>query len=403
MRTRIGWVVLAGALLLSPAAVQGQTMNYEVPPSMSLFPGPIGHARMEEGGFFVAGRFLFWNQTNPIRDQVVAVRGFVDVVGFLDPTPGTFIGSGAVALNTQQVSGPGTFQPGFDLTMGWRFEDGVVVQTNWIHLWEARYSATATLAPPGLKSGPSMADNFLYSPVFNFPADYAGNAFNIDTSSISSTFVPGITFGIWNAASLMTIEFVQRFDQWDLTGRFPIWETDRHRTYFLIGPRLVWMWERFRWRTVDMDVEGGAGPDTTAIYSNVVSQRLYGVHGGCGHEWFLGDTPIGAFSVSLDCEMGLFANFVKERARYELADRSTAATRSRNVWTMVPELQAKLSSWWYPLEAVQVCLSYDVMSFFNTVASPQPIDFNFGAIAPAWEQWHTRLFQGIGFGIGIIF
>ena len=53
--------------------------------------------------------------------------------------------------------------------------------------------------------------------------------------------------------------------------------------------------------------------------------------------------------------------------------------------------------------AIQFRLSYDVMAFFNTVASPKPIDFNYGAIAPAWEEGTFRLLHGISIGMAVVF
>ena len=82
---------------------------------------------------------------------------------------------------------------------------------------------------------------------------------------------------------------------------------------------------------------------TVADYSNVVSNRLYGVHAGCGYDCFLGDTPIGGFALSVEGEGGLFADFVKARAKWELEDRSTVAHRNRNFSTIAPALFGKIN------------------------------------------------------------
>ncbi len=301
------------------------------------------------------------------------------------------------ALNTEQLRGPGTYQPGFDIALGWRFESGTVLQFSWYHLWDARYSATATLLPPGFKVGNLLEDTFLTSPVVNFPIDFAGNPNNLSVGNA------GATFGIWNAASHMTIDFIQRFDMFDTSVRIPIWQTENFRTYGMIGPRIISLWERFKWRTVDADVNGGAGPSTTANYSNVTSNRLYGVNFGCGNEWFMGDTPAGAFSISLDLGASVYMDFVKGRAAYDLGDRSVGAHRSRNMWTFVPEVEAKLKCWWYPWEGIQVQFGYNALAFFNTMASPKPVDFNYGAIDPEWNSTIMRLFHGWSFGVGFIF
>lgn len=397
MRKFTGWVLLAGLCVGLPAPATAQ-LNYPVPPVD--FTGPLSHPRYETGGFFVGLAGKFYRQTRPLKNQPIAFRGFTDFDGTANGVglpPGTFVGSGSLALTTQNLRGPGTYQPGTELTLGWLFENEVAVSVSWVHLWDARYSATATLAPPGLRGGLGLEDTFLTSPVYNFPIDYAGNPQNLAQGN------PGATFGIWNAASQMTIDFVQRYDAVELSARIPIAYADNHRFYGLIGPRAVTLWERFKWRTVDADASGLASELTTAYYTNVVSNRLYGVHLGCGNDWFLGDTPIGAFSVTLDAQAALYLDFAKGRAKYELADRSTAASRARNFWSLVPGVEANLKLWWFPWEGVQMSVGYDFISFFNTYSSPQPVDFNYGAIDPEFEAGTLRWLHGLQFGIAFVF
>jgi hypothetical protein len=261
---------------------------------------------------------------------------------------------------------------------------------------DARYSATASLSRPS-NPGLSLENTFLTAPVYNFPTDYDGPANQVGIGNA------GATRGIWNAANLMTIDFVQRFDQFALSVRYPIQQTESWRTYGLFGPKIVAMWERFKWRTVDADVNGVALPDDTANYTNVVSNRLYGFDIGCGNECLLGYTPLGAFSLSLDLRAGLYADFVKGRAKYEIGDFHTAASRARNLFTLAPALQGHVNLWWFPYHGVQLRAGYDAMVFFNTVAAPRPIDFNYGALAPAWERGITRLLHGLNFGFSFTF
>ncbi len=398
MRILLGWYVLALILLLLPTQVAtAQILNYEVPYSHGYLPGPLGHPRYEEGGFFVAIDGLLYKMTNPVVSQSVAVRGFVDVDGSITGVAGSQVGSFTEALNTTQVSGPGTYQPGFNLTAGWRFENGITLMANWMHLWESRYSATASIIPPGFAVQQDLSDTFLFSPVVNFPVEYAGQAQNVSAGN------PGATFGIWNASGQMTIDFIQRFDYFDLTARVPLWETMSSRSYVEFGPRIVWLFERFRWRTVSQDLNGLAAADDVANYTNVVSQRFYGAHCGAGHEWYLGSSMLGAFSVSVDGEFALYGNFAKLRPKYALGDKSTAASRAINDFTVVPEVRANVHLWWFPIEGIQVRAGYDIMAFFNTMAAKRPIDFNFGAIAPPYEKWVTRLVDGFNFGIAFIF
>jgi hypothetical protein len=395
MRTRSWWLagLLMAGMVLAPTLVHGQP-NYEVPPADPVFPFPLYHARPERGGFFLFGEFVMYRQTNPIHNQIVSQRGILDFDGSITGTIGAFVGSRQTALETDQLSGPRTYQPGFNVGLGWRFGDGTSVAFSWLHLLKAEYFAVATLVPPGLNAGPGLANTFLTSPVYNFPNDYAGPATDTGVGA------PFATYGIWNAADEMSIEFTQRVQQFDLTFRKPIFDTETYRCYGLVGPRFFWIWERFKWRTVDEDVNGQALPSDVAIYTNIVSNRMYGAFIGVGNECYLGH----GFALSLDLQAALFLDVVKERAKYEFGQKFLAPQNKRAItdYHVVPELQANLNLWWYPIEGVQIRLGYNVMAFFNTIAAKQPIDFNYGALIPDWDR-SNRLFDGINFGIGLIF
>ena len=407
MRKRITWlaVLLGLGAGVAPQAARAQPGigGLDVPPAAlsTSIPWPFGRPRLEQGGFYVAGEFMYWRQTNPLGNQPLAFRGIVDFDGTVHQAlgipggAGDFIGSHANALDVNYVSGPNGFQPGFNFTVGYRFEWGVAVEMRWIHLFDNRLSATASLIPP-TQSGQFQAETFLTSPVFNESLPFTGPGNTTGQGSVLGTF------GIWDASQMQQITFVQRFDQWELNIRVPMQESECWRTYGLFGPRIVSMWERFSWRVVNQEVDGSTPPEDIAQYSNVVSNRLYGVHVGVGNEWFLGDTPIGAFSISLDVHAALFADFVKGRPKYQLDDKSTAASHPRNFFSVVPELDGALNVWYYPYEGVVLRMGYEAMGFFNTYASPRPVDFNFGAITPEYSHVF-RLFDGFNFGAGFIF
>lgn len=422
MRMRTGrWAwLLALGLALAPGAARGQ----EVPPPPDyplLNILPIGGPRYEDGGFFLAGEFLFMQQTNPIRHQAIAFRGYIDQNGSLTGTPGTFVGSGTTALDTNAVSGPGTFQPGLAITAGWRFKNGVVVEGLWWHLSDARYSATAaTIPPPGATN--NLNDFVMTSPVFGFPFTFSGPPENFSTGPVpanKANLVLSATYGIYNASDIQTIDFVQRFDMGGIQFRIPFFQTDCWRSYWVVGGRAIVMWERFRWRVTDFaqgDVNGDGTLDSgnftpldTAQYSNVVSNRLYGAWLGCGNDWYWGSSPIGAFAASIDVGGSLMVDIVKERARYELPDALTVpillpvASRARNEYTLAPVLQGDFALWWYPYQGIQCQLGWNFLAMFNTVASPHPVDFNYGAIAPEWADGITRVLHGFHAGIGFSF
>jgi hypothetical protein len=410
-------------MALAPGMASGQgqpsvPINYA--PADPVVPLPLFTSRPGQGGFYAAGDFLFFRQTMPIRNQVIATRGLVDFDGsitadlfgtLLEPItgspfilpgnrqPGNFLGSNAVALNAQDVLGGGgeVFVPGFSCSIGWKFENGCVLDFTWWHLQETKYAAGATLVPPGLQGGQQLTETFLFSPVYNFPNEFAGPALKLALGN------PFAAFGIWNGASVMTIHFVQRFEQVDVTARIPTYQDDNIRCYGLLGPRMVWMWERFSWRTVSVDFAGNAGQDDVAKFSNVVSNRMYGVHLGAGFDRRLGDGWIGTFAFSLDVQAALLVDVVKEIAKYERGDEYTASKRSRTEYTIVPEVQAKACLWWYPVEGIQLKVGYDVMAFFNTVSAPNPVSFNYSTLEPKWEKGQYRLFHGFEAGIGFIF
>jgi hypothetical protein len=417
MRSRTRWLMLlvtAGMALAAPSGRgQGQVVGPEVPPSDTVVPLPLYHDRPERGGFYTYAEFLYFRQTNPLQHQVIAQRGLLDIDGSITAdlngtrinpvggapiivpgplAPGTFIGSGTPTLFADDVGGPGTFQPGFRFGAGWRLASGAAIEFNWMSLADAHYSAVASILPRGLQPGANLAETFLFSPVFNFPSDFAGAGQKLALGN------PLAAFGIWNGASVMQLDFIQRYDEYNLVGRIPCFQTDYCRCYGLIGPRVVSMWENFKWRTVSQEFDGQTNAQNAAIYSNVVSNFMYGVAAGIGNEVYLGH----GFALTADLYAAGFSDFVHEIAKYERQDHLIAAKRSRRDYTFVPELQGQFNIWWYPIEAVQIRVGYDAREFFNTLASPNPVDFNFGALAPAYEH-KNRFLDGLNIGIGVIF
>ena len=406
------FVLCLAGLALAPATASAQYHDMGTPDT--IYPLPtVWSGRYETGGPFVALRALVYHQTVPLRPQVIARRGLVDFDGSITADlggqlifppnsppiifpgtqrPGTFLGSGAVALRADDV-GSGTYTPGFGITAGWRFVDGVTVEVDWWRLAEAKYSAAASLVPPGLNPGPLLVDSFLFAPVFNFPIDYAGPPLKLALGN------PGAAYGIWNGASLMQTEFVQRTQGIDLTVRIPVYQDDYVRCYGLIGPRFVWFWERFKWRTVSYDFSGFASDKDVATYTNIVSNRMYGAHFGVGSEWNLKY----GLSFSLDLRVAPLIDVVKERARYELGDKAISAKRSKTEYEFVPELQANANLWWYtPVEGLVVRFGYDFMAFFNTISSKEPVSFNYGSLDPHWDST-IRLLDGFNAGLAFIF
>lgn len=507
-----GTWVLAAVLALAPGVVRAQTYA----PADPQLPIPIGSTRPEDGGLYTFAEYAMYRQTNILKQQVVAIRGFQTSDGtvpraisatpgglytfFIDSTtvdaylqarrlsgevayipvangtaasedygqfganqfrppsffqpptlfvpgfslngtnprpltrtipiggnlveqtlvvlqnpdinqstqlpPGTFVGSAALALDVKQLTGQDSYQPGFNIGIGWKFKDGSAVDVSWMYISEAQYRAGATLAPQYGAVGQDLENTFLYSPVYNFPPEYAGADNKIrapftTTPAISAQAV----FGIWNGASIQTISFLQRTQQWELTYRTPIYETENYRLNGLVGPRFFWLWERFKWTTTSI----GTNPDGTVasapwyvgIYSTVTSNRMYGAHVGCQQEWYMGH----GFAVMLETQLAAYMNSAKERAKYETGAKYYGFPenkRAKREWSLVPEAQANLGVMWYPTEFVQIYGCYEFMGFLNTLAARRPIDFDYSNLAPHWS--HTaRLFDGFRAGVAFTF
>lgn len=197
----------------------------------------------------------------------------------------------------------------------------------------------------------------------------------------------------------MTEAFEQRFSEYEATWRFVLYENENFRISSLVGPRITWIWDKYQWRTTDQDVNGALDPSWVALYSNVVSNRLYGIHFGCSQECYIGH----GFAYQLDLQTALFINSVKETAKYELGVVDKPENkRAKRETTFVPELQGNLFLAWYPREGIQIRIGYDAMAFFNTISSPRPVDFNYGSLTPNYEKGF-RLFDGWSAGLAINF
>lgn len=422
------WPAWVAALLMAGAAGQAPLARADdIGVADPILPLPLYHSRADKGGLFFATSFAMYQQTNPISHQGVAYRGFVDVAGtarnrfFINPTTGAiiqqppgagagrFYGSGAEALNVDSVSGPGDFQPGMKIEAGWKFNDGTSLTINGLWLAQVSYTSAATLAPAGLQIGSDYANSFLYSPVYNFYPDYAGPFFDVYNPSGSNAGQPvqnginqagGTAYGIWNAAEVMTQEFTQRLQTYNIDIRVPIYENENYRLSGIVGTRMFWIWERYKWRTIDYDIDGQAGGLDQAIYTNIVSNRMYGAHLACQNEWYLGH----GFAFNFIADAGLMVDVVKTRAKYELGEKyvGPASKRGRNIFTLVPELAGTFGLSWYPVEGVEFKVGYDLMALFNTISSRHPIDFDFGAVDPAYES-QFRFIDGFTAGVALVF
>jgi Legionella pneumophila major outer membrane protein precursor len=421
---RYRWIttglLVAAGLLTHPATgrVQAQPLNSEPwelsgndhPPVWA----PIGTYQHDGSGCYTACEFIMMHQQRVLGNQPIAVRGFVDSAGLLAGTPGAFLGSGEVALTTEALGRTG-WSPGSRLTVGYRFDNGWNFSISWLHLFDTKYSGGAGIQGPNFANqGFNLENSFLFAPVFNFSPEFTGPVARNTTGGDITTngqIVFGALNGIWNGASDMTILYTQRFDNWDLAGRFPVFETENSRSYFMAGGRFSWIWERFQWRTVALGIdvdsipEGAppqmiSQPDWAARYINTLSQRMYGPFIGTGHEVMLYAGPGGSFGVGVECTGAILVDIAKERAKYIREDQATQAKRSWVENQIVPNADLAVNLTWQPVEGLTFKVGWNLYNYFNTLVMRQPVGFNFGAIDPVYEKRFYRCLYGCNFGIG---
>jgi hypothetical protein len=410
-KTFRGACLLAAWLALATAGVRGQNTGNPVPeyaPADPQLPVPLGSTRPEDGGLYFSTEFMFFRWNNPLRDQLVAQRGFIvsdnSVPGF---AVGQQLGTGIQALNVDNLTGQDSYQPGFRLGAGWKMNDGSSLYFSYFRLTEASYRSAATLAAPN-GPGQDLADSFLFSRVYNFPPEFAGASNKVVVFFPATGDIDGsrqFAFGAWNGASVMTQSYLMRFQEWDLTYRQIVYETEDYRLNGLVGARMDWLWDRYRWTSTTYTADNNgfltSSPLDIAVYNNVTSNRLWGVDCGCQAECYLGH----GFACMCELRTAIFMDFVHEISAYETAAKFYSYAenkRGKRAWEPSPEVQGNVTLMWYPWENIQVQIGYQVMAFFNTLSSPRPIDFNYSNIAPHWSTT-TRVFDGFMAGFALTF
>jgi hypothetical protein len=419
MRNR--WIItgllVAAGLLTGPAdSARAQPTSWDVSGNEEVpIWAPIGTYQHDGSGFYTGLEFVMAHTQRIVGNQVLAVRGFVLTTGTpqfpggaspLTPgiegfAPGTFLGSGTTALTSGQL-GRSSWQPGDRLTFGYRMENGWNFYISWMHLLSAQYSGGAGIQGPSfLNPGGSGQDTFLFSPVYGYSHWFVGqNPFP------PIPFFVNPTSGIWNGATDETIKFTQRFDNWDVACRFPIFESPNAQTYAIAGGRLSWLWERFEWRTVKPTIFSPDGvnfqfeetPDSAVRYENTLSQRMYGPVVGTGHQVILYSGHGGAWGASLDCTGSLLIDITKKRAKYEREDQVTEAKRSQNDVSLVPNLNLEFNLTWQPIDGLMFRAGLNWFSYFNTFSMQDPVSFNVGAIDPPYTKQFYRYICGFNLG-----
>jgi hypothetical protein len=149
-----------------------------------------------------------------------------------------------------------------------------------------------------------------------------------------------------------------------------------------------------------LSFDGSSDPSDVALFENITSNEMYGAFIGCENEWYVGH----GFACYLNLDAALFIDHVKEKDDYQLGNHLIAPQNKRAIldYTLAPEIEAKVGIAWYAAEGIQLRLDYNGLIFFNTIASPRPISFNYGALDPGWEHV-TRVLDGWTAGIALTF
>ena len=378
---------------------------------LNAFTAPLGDPA--KPGPFVYGDVVWIHRGWTLGDQTVAWRGLVDTTGVITQVPGTFIGTGVKALSTNDLR-RNSWMPGVNLGIGWKMDDGTTFTARILHTASSSSSAGASLATQYARSNFSLTDTFLTSGVFNFPPQFAGPArktafegtrvgqvLNPDgTVFFNGTLVPdGAFYGIWNGASNTVIAYKRWYTEAEIGGRVPLFESNSSKIYGLGGVRHYNFSDRFRWRTESYGVDGSLTPQGVADYSNVLRQNMYGPYVGCSHEMYLHNN----FSVSTDLSATGLIDFVSARAKYQLGDDTVANKAHYRDTKLVPNVNANVNVWWYPVKGVQVRVGYMANTFFNTTRMKEPISFNYGGLDPTYSTQYFTLIHGLNIGVGVFF
>ena len=365
-------------------------------------PTPLGPSNPNDGGLYFAAEFMFMHGDRALGNQVIMSRGFRDTDGSVTGTPGQFVGSNNIAMSTTDL-GRTSWTPGYRATLGYKLDDGTSFSISYAQFLEVHYNFAAGPIPPDFNTGSQQVDSFLFAPVYGFSPQFSGPPNKLSGAAANGTITTigsgSSPYGIWNGATTAQEMFIQRFSNWDITGRFNVFESNYARSYATAGGRFAWFWDEFKWDVSDAESNGGIAPQDTANYRNIMSQRMYGPFIGFGQEMYLGN----ALAVSLDGSAAALLDVIKERAFYVLGDGSTESKRARDDYAIVPNLNASANVWWYPIEGMQVKFGYDIYTFFNTQYMQQPVGFNAGGPDPSYKALPFRMVHGLHVGVGYAF
>jgi hypothetical protein len=126
---------------------------------------------------------------------------------------------------------------------------------------------------------------------------------------------------------------------------------------------------------------------------------MYGPMVGFGHDLMLYSGMGGAFGLNFEATASALLNIVKERAKYIREDEVTEVKRSWNELNVVPNANLSINLTWQPVDGMQFRVGYNMFNYVNTYYMQTPVDFNVGALDPAYGNKLLRIVHGVNVGM----
>ena len=291
------WLLAALAVFAAGTAyAQGIAEDYA--PADPVFPFPLYSTHPEAGGLFVFTEGVIYRQTNTLKSEPVAFRGFVvtspvvpDQNLLLIPIPGvtnralSWAAAGGPDVN--QVRGNIGWQPGVKAGLGRKFGTGQpfhrLVAAVRREKRGRRHARTQRVEYGNDCPNPSYIQTSITSPGLTAvrltrsprPTLYIRTAYprfpSMCPRLIRILSRAGASSASGTALALETIVFTQRFDQYQLPGASRSMRRKPIACRVSFGPRISSIWQRFAWTASDLDYQGNAQP---AMDSSVQQRRL---------------------------------------------------------------------------------------------------------------------------------
>jgi hypothetical protein len=452
---------MAVALLATPAWAQPQLGTTNLGPPLWEAPIPLMWGERDEG-FYVSAEAVVKRMNNPLRYQVVAKRGFVDLDGsirgdqtgpiieILDPAgnfitalnifrgpAGAIYGSQDIALTTRDVDRD-LFQPGARLSFGYRMRDGITFEISYEGITKSRQNAFAGTMPKTGNAEQDADNSFLYGDFYNFSPYFGGP--NRDVISdvfllpLPAALLGGGSFtptpwpqndlinyrgyvipayGITNGAEFWSISHLMAIHMAQLNVRVPVLQVEGTRTYWVGGFRYISHTERFRMQVEDIGFSatptdpfnGGdegtvSNPEWSLRYTVKQKNHYYGLQTGVGGEAYL----FNGFAIGVDLKAGVFAENSRTTTvlqRLDL-DSGVGIKRTNNQINMAAMIEGGAYLWWYAHEGITFRFGYEYMGLIGARRITEPLIYDWGNLnVRARNTWLSL--DGIVAGVSFVF